>query len=176
MVPSRIFLFVLISLVILCSACSQQPTRSASLCPPGKFAIYLTAKEMNGAGILRADLSTLELQDQPAISSEEIISYEAKTRELRLIPEALKRLSESKVPLDGRAFVACAEGRPLFVGAFWSYLSSLSYEGVSLMVPVPDMQTVHLESGYPTSRFANGSDPLQDPQVLKALQRENKLR
>ncbi len=158
------------------AACSRTASKLSSPCPQGDLAIYLTAEPMDGADILHTDLSSVKLEKQPVIASGEIIAFISETREIRLAPAAIQRLSGLKVPMDGRGFIACAGGEPLFRGALWSYLSSLCYESITIMVPLNEMQTVHMESGCPAPQSEAWYDPLLDPHVLEVLEGEGKLK
>jgi hypothetical protein len=170
--PNLRLLFLL--LLMLLAACAPQKT---SDCPQGPFAIYLTAVPMNGAEILRADLEKVALESAPVIAADEIISYTMQAHELRLAPEAVKRLFDMKVPVNGVGFVACADGKALLGGAFWADYSSLSYDGVTIMKPLDEKDPgTRFVWGYPGPPINLKDNPLSDPKFLQALDREGKLK
>ncbi len=132
---------------------------------------------MSGAAMLTADLSTLELQPEPVIAADEIISYAPATHDLVLATSAIERIAKMKVPVEGTGFVICVDKKPLVAGAFWALYSSLSFDGLTIQVPVfGNADHVHLYSGYPSVDSALPDDPRDDPRLLKALQDAGKLR
>jgi hypothetical protein len=164
----------IILLLLILTACSK--TTDLVSCRPGETAIYLTAEQMSGAEIQKADLAKVVLAAKPVIAGQDIFSYSLKSHELRLSPEALKRISDMKVPLNGLAFVACADGEPALAGAFWTPLSSLSFDGVSILSwPVTEQAAVRLDWGYP-AQMASMDDPRDNPRLIKALEKAGKLK
>ncbi|GAB4410501.1 MAG: hypothetical protein Kow00123_24120 [Anaerolineales bacterium] len=128
---------------------------------PQEFAIYLA----NGdAGA-------------PVIAMEDIVSYTWATHEIRLTEAAFARVMALHVPVRGLPFVARVDGRQVYAGAFWTPISSMSFDGVTIMLP-PGAQdpVIRIELGYPGSGFFTGDDPRFNPQVRAALARAGKLR
>ncbi len=166
----RISLLVLAFLIAGCAV-------AAPAQPADQFAIYLPAAQMSGLEILKADLSKVMLQPKPLIAADEILSYTPATHDLRLSRAGMQRLAELDVPMNGTAFVACVGKTPIFAGAVWTQLSSQSFEGVTIQVPIVISDTlVHLYSGYPSFDDPMPNDPREDPRLLKALEQAGKLR
>ena len=166
----RKFSFLL--LAFLLAGCAAVPAKSAA-----ELAIYLPVERMSGRDILAADLSKLALEAQPLISADEIGSYTAASHDLRLTPAAVERLAAMKIPVNGIGFVACLGTPPIFAGAIWTQLSSLSFDGVTIQVPIDANDTlVHLYSGYPSMDEPLPDDPRNDACMLKALEQAGKLR
>lgn len=158
--------------LLLASGCaSKQPDSSAGM------AIYLTARGLNGAQMQTTPLDQVKLQDQALIRAEDILAYDAKTHEMTLSQAAMQRLVALKVPMNGLGFVVTVDGQRVYGGAFWSYLSSLMYEGVTIMVPLDaDNFPVRIGGTYPDTNQAPPNDPRADPRVLDALRQTGVLK
>ena len=160
----------LVLLITALQACTVANTTPS--CSPDAFSIYLTAEPMNGGSVLKADLNKVRVEAAPIIASQDIIAFEQQKNDLTLVPAARKRLIELKVPTDGRAFIICSEGKRLGAGAFWTPLSSASFDGLTILQPFsPEERSVHFSNSYP-----NGQSQIDDLKVLKALERAGKLR
>jgi hypothetical protein len=150
-----------------CAAATAAPA-----CGPDGFSIYLTAEPLNGGAILKADLDGVLLEAVPILTAQDILAFEQQKGELSLVPAAMQRLSQLKVPVDGRAFVICSSTRRLAVGAFWTALSSASFNGLTILQPLgEELHSVHFSNAYPS-----GSVGIDDLKVLKALEQAGKLR
>lgn len=161
---------VLVSLLVLALVgCAPQPA--------GDFAIYLPAEAMPASDMADADLASVQLQDAPLISTEDIVSYAWATHEIELTAAAFERVQQLRVPVSGTAFVACVGRKPVYWGAFWTMASSLSFDGVSIMMPFgADSRLIRIELGYPSPDFFAGDDPRADGEIRRALERAGKLR
>lgn len=139
------------------------------------FAIYLTEQDIPPAQM--EVLSHVNLTDQPLISSEDVITYNAQTHEIRLTNQAFGRIRELEVPVQGRAFMVCVDKRSIYWGAFWTPISSISFDGVTIWQPysAQDPAVITLELGYPSSSFYGGEDPRNSPEILKSLEQAGKL-
>jgi hypothetical protein len=97
-----------------------------------------------------------------------------------LTPEAYDRVRaifSLPVEVGGMPFVVIANGERIYGGAFWTPLSSLSYNGVIILQPFePDANEIVLELGYPAREAFTGPDPRGDARVMQALERAGKLK
>jgi hypothetical protein len=109
-------LTVVLSLVI--GGCSSEKGEG--------FAVYLTRDDIPPSQM--EALSHVELADQPVIAADDIVSYNTQTHELRLTPDAFQRISELEVPVQGRSFMVCVDRGPIYWGAFWTPISSQSFD------------------------------------------------
>ncbi len=150
------------------------PGISASVRDEG-FAIYLTQQDIPPAQM--EALSHVNLANRPVISSDDVITYNAQTHEIRLAKEAFERICELEVPVQGRAFMVCADKQSIYWGAFWTPISSISFDGVTIWQPYSsqDPSVITLELGYPSSAFYGGEDPRDNPEILRALKQAGKL-
>jgi hypothetical protein len=158
---------LLAAFLTACTAAAVVPP-----CGPDTFSIYLTAEPLNGGAILKADLDGVLLEANPILTMQDILAFEQQKGELSLVPAAMQRLSQLIVPTDGRAFVICSNTRRLAVGAFWTALSSASYNGLTILQPLgEELHSVHFSNAYPS-----GAVGIEDLKVLKALEQAGKLR
>jgi len=146
--------------------------------PASGFALYLTAGTLSPAETVTADVDTLALQGEPILSSPDIVSYARETHEITLTPAAAERIRGLRVPTRGVSFVACVDGEPIYAGAFWTALSSQSFDGIVIetVPPSPD-DTIRLQLCYPESpEMFQGQDLRAAPRILRALEQAGKLR
>jgi hypothetical protein len=139
------------------------------------FAIYLTKNDVPPEQM--EALSHIEIADQPVISQDDIVTYNEQTHELRLTAEAYGRVCNLEVPVRGKSFVVCVDKGPVYWGAFWTPISSISFSGVTIWQPLTsdESRIVTLELGYPSESFYGGEDPRDNQEVISALQKAGKL-
>jgi hypothetical protein len=139
------------------------------------FAIYLTRDDIPPARM--EVLSHVEIVETSVISIKDIITYNTQTHEVILTDEAFKRISQLEVPVQGRSFVVCVDKMPLYWGAFWTPISSMSFDGVTIWKPLgsQELKVITLELGYPSSSFYSGEDPRNNPVVMESLKQAGKL-
>lgn len=139
------------------------------------FAVYLTKGDIPPAQM--PALSHIDMADQPVIAMDDIISYNAGTHEITLTAEAFDRISSLEVPVRGKSFVVCVDRGPIYPGAFWTPISSMSFDGVTIMKPLgsQDSKIIKLELGYPSSSFYSDQDPRDNAEVMEALEQAGKL-
>lgn len=151
---------------------------SIGCAPKGEgFAIYLTREDIPPARM--PVLSHVDLAEQPIITITDIITYTGATHEIKLTEESYKRISSLKVPVSGKSFVVCVDRKPIYWGAFWTPLSSVSFSGIVITVlPLSPREdnTIRLETGYPAPSFASGEDPRLNAEVMKSLAQSGKLK
>jgi len=123
-------------------------------------------------------MSHLELADEPLISVVDIVSYSKSTHEIELTAEAYRRIAALKVPVSGKAFVVCVDGHPVYWGAFWTAISSMSFDGVTIELPIrPEPHVIQLQLGYPESpELFRGEDPRGNREIVESLKQAGKLR
>jgi hypothetical protein len=139
------------------------------------FAIYLTRGDTPPSDM--PALSQVSIADQPVIGMNDIVSYNAQTHELKLTANAFNRIASLQVPVRGTSFVACVDRKPIYCGAFWTPISSISYNGVTIWKPYNSSEpyVVALELGYPSSSFYGGQDPRNNADVIRSLEQAGKL-
>jgi hypothetical protein len=160
-------LVILVCLPILSAGCSTRKGEG--------MAVYLTKGDIPPSQMQA--LSHVDIAEQPAIGMQDIITYNAQTHEMKLTTSCYEALSKLDVPVHGRSFVVCVDKHPLYWGAFWTPVSSISFDGVTIWKPysLHEPYIVTLELGYPTASFYGGDDPRNNPEVLKSLEQAGKL-
>ena len=139
------------------------------------FAIYLTKDDVPPAQM--EVLSHIDIAEQPIISMDDIVIYNAQTHELKLTANAFERVSQLEVPVIGKSFVVCVDREPIYWGAFWTPISSISFDGVTIWKPFSSQEPhiITFELGYPSPSFYGGEDPRNSLEVIRALQQAGKL-
>jgi hypothetical protein len=166
-VPARLVVLVMIGTALILSGCAT---------PEGDgFAIFLTDGDIP-PGQMEA-LSHVDITEQPIVSTEDVITYNAQTHELELTASSFERISRLEVPVGGKSFVVCVDRSPVYWGAFWTPISSISFDGVTIWKPmnVEEPHMITLQLGYPSSSFHTGEDPRNDAEVMGALEQARKL-
>jgi hypothetical protein len=139
------------------------------------FAIYLTREDIPPSKM--EALSHVEIAEQPIISIQDIITYNAQTHEIKLTEAAFERISQLEVPVRGRSFLVCIDKTPIYWGAFWTPISSMSFDGVTIRKPLGSQESkiITLQLGYPSSSFYEGEDPRNNDEVMKSLEQAGKV-
>jgi hypothetical protein len=151
------------------------PVQGCSSPDTGGFAIFLT--ENNIAPSEMGSLENIQLADTPLISLKDIITYNMQAHELKLTAGAFERICDLEIPVRGKTFIVCRDRIPVYRGAFWTPVSSISYSGVTIWKPygkdLPRILTMEL--GYPSLSFYSGQDPRNDPNLMSSLELTGKL-
>lgn len=153
-----------------------------SSCQPAKrseFAIYLLAQDIPATQLSQLEIDQWKLQASPILASDDIVVYDKATHTLALTPDAYARIQQifpMPVKVDGIPFVVCVGKARIYLGAFWTPLSSLSYDGIVIMQPLDNSQTtIQVSLGYPAPEVFTGNDPRSDPRIINALAQSGKL-
>jgi hypothetical protein len=122
-------------------------------------------------------LSHIDIAEQPIIAMNDIITYYSNTHEITLIAKAFDRISSLEVPVRGKSFVVCVDRKLIYWGAFWTPISSISFDGVTIWKPLnsQDPKVIKLELGYPSPSFYGGEDPRNNAEVMESLEQAGKL-
>jgi hypothetical protein len=162
-----IMVMVLMGTSVFAAGCSSRKGEG--------FAIYLTEDDVLPAR-MRA-LSHINLAAEPFIALKDVISYNQQTHELKLTPETFKKVIELEVPVQGKSFLVCVDRSIIYFGAFWTPVSSISFDGVTIWKPYASdiKEIVTLELGYPAESFYGGIDPRNDEKILSSLRKAGKL-
>jgi hypothetical protein len=172
-----VFSILLTLITLVTSGCYSPKERNLQV---GDFSIYLPAQKMSAVQISKADLDTLELEDKPILSIDDIISYSKETHEIELTASAYERIGGLEVPVTtGIPFVVCVGREPIYSGAFWVSYSSMSfYDSVVIdTLPATQHHSIRIQLGYPESpELFRGEDRRSDPRILQSLERAGKLK
>ena len=166
--PAKLTVLIVVGTILMLSGCTA---------PKGEgFAVYLTKGDLSPAQM--PALSHADIAEQPVIAMSDIITYNAQTHEITLTASAYERIPRLEVPVRGRSFLVCVDRKPIYWGAFWTPISSMSFGGVTIMKPLSSQgtQVIKLELGYPSPSFYEGEDPRSNPEVMKSLEQAGKLK
>jgi len=107
----------------------------------------------------------------------DIVAYNS-THEITLTASAFERISRLEVSTSGRSFVVCVNKAPVYWGAFWTPISSASFNGVTILKPLsPEApKVIKIELGYPSSAFYKGQDPRNNEEIMESLRQTGKLK
>lgn len=167
-IPAQLYTLILVGIILLLGDGSTSKGEG--------FAIYLTKGDLPPSQI--PVLSHVEIVEHPIISLSEILSYNTNTHEITLTAKAFNRISSLEVSVRGKSFVVCVDKNPIYCGAFWSPVSSISFDGVTIQKPLNSQESkvIKLELGYPLSSFFySGEDPRIDAEIMKSLDQAGKL-
>src|SRR4030042_5469396 len=166
-IPAKLTALILIGTILVFSSCT--------ISKGDGFAIYLTKGDIPPAQM--PALSHVDTAEPPIISMKDIITYNAQTHELKLTTSAFERISQLDVPVRGKSFVVCVDRKPIYWGAFWTPISSISFDGVTIWKPynTQEQKIIVLELGYPSPSFYSGEDPRNNRKVLESLENDGKL-
>ena len=166
---SRLLVLIFMVLLVLLAACDPSP---------GKFNLYLVAEKISHDEVVKGDLANLRLDNQPLIAEEDIIWYDPERHEMELTDETLERIKSLQIPVSGGPdFVVCVGPERIYGGAFWTPVSSMSFDGVVIWPMLdPSERTIRIQPGNPSSEWFQGEDPRADRRILRALRQAGKLR
>ncbi len=142
----------------------------------GGFAIYLLVPNALAHGF--TDIGPADLEGDPLLTIDDIVSYRSATHEIELTDAAYERIRNVAIPLQGEGFAVCIDKQPIYAGAIWNAYSSSVFEGstIDLVRPTRERPVLQIRLGYPTSAFFRGEDRRSDPRIFQALQEVGKLR
>jgi hypothetical protein len=139
------------------------------------FGVYLLARDIPASHM--PSVGHLELADRPLLSLGDIVSYSITTHDIEVSAEATETLLNLDVPTNGKVFVVCIDRQPVYWGAFWTPISSMSFDGITMLKPLsPDQHTIRIELGYPSGSSFSGKDPRPNAKIMQSLQQAGKLR
>lgn len=175
---TSIISIIALILLTLISCSSGKPATPVTITPTieNGFAIYLLAQ--NNPPQQLAILSHLELEENPLLSINDIVSYKKATHEIELTAIGYDRIASLSVPVDGISFAVCVNGQPIYAGAFWVGYSSLIFDGIVIdtIRASNEHPVLQIQLGYPGPDFFSGDDPRSDPRILQALEQAGKLK
>jgi len=144
------------------------------------FAIYLIAQDIPATELSQIDIGQLVLETESVLSSDDIVSYDKTSHDIELTQAAFSRIQQIfplPVKVDGIPFVVCVGKERIYTGAFWTSLSSISYDGVVIMQSFDSDKTIiQIALGYPAPDAFTGNDPRADPRIMKTLEQDGKLK
>jgi hypothetical protein len=123
-------------------------------------------------------LSHVDIADKPLIGLDDIVSYNSTNHEITLTSDAYNRLTRLQPSVFGKSFVVCVDRKPIYWGAFWTPISSQSFSGVTIEVPLlsgQEARTISINLGYPAESLYRGEDPRNNTTIMESLKQTEKL-
>lgn len=142
------------------------------------FAIFIV-RGVRTADAIKSELIDLPLEPQPLFTDKDLKSYKWKEHKLELRKDYDLNKSLEKVPLDGLPFVVMANDKRIYLGAFWSPLSSStsSVPWIMVMPPtIPQQNKLTIQAGYPDKLNRPQIDPRNNQIVYDALKSAGKIK
>jgi hypothetical protein len=171
---------IALPIIISCFPCADLPARPEEA-RDAPVAIHRVAGGGNLEEALKTPLTDLTLDPEPWLRPEDIAWYDSSARLIYLRENV--RLPALTPDLRGTPFVLTAKGRRLFLGAFWTDISSFLPEGVTPIIRIPpfgscpgtvalDLIMVERDGEAPAAR----RDPRDDPLLPAAFREAGRLR
>lgn len=165
-----LLLFAALGITILSTGCSQPNQNHEG------FAIYSTKEPISPSKITA--LSQIKIADNPAINLNDIVSYNEVTHEITLTQDAFSRITNPNKPVWGPTFVVCVDRKPIYWGAVLNMASSVIYNGVTIITPLPvsqEIAPITIGLGYPDAAYFKGTDPRNNTPAMDSLKQAGKL-
>lgn len=138
------------------------------------FAIFLV-KGVKTEDAMKAKLEELTLEKEPVITDKDLLSYKWEDHEVKLMKDFDINKHLDKVPVDGLPFVVIADDKRVYLGAFWTPISSLPSNVPVIEVPLMLPQnTLKIKAGYPNN-INSQSDPRSKRIIYDALKSVGKI-
>ena len=183
-IPTMLILVVIFGILLMSTGCSHfstqlSTTTSATVTISSSqnegFAIYLTKGNVPPSQM--EALSHVDIVDKPVIGLDDIVSYNSANHEITLTENGMKNITGLQVPTSGKSFLVCVNKSPIYWGAFWTPISSQSFSGVTIEMPLGSQETntIKIVLAYPAASFYRGEDPRNNPVVINSLRQAGKL-
>lgn len=170
-----VIIFLMLIILIFNSACSLQKEEDVNGSVKVSFAIYLVKDEKTFEAINK-DINELALEDEPIITDQNIVSYIWNEHKITFVKDKkLQKILDEKVymkaPTNGKPFVVVCNGERIYVGSFWTLLSSLSAPNCPTIVSdFSDKDSFRISYAY------DKGDSRNDERIYKTFERLEKLK
>jgi hypothetical protein len=163
MILSKIKIFVILNVLLFLIVGCNNGNKGSDI---NEFSIYLV-KELSTTEAMSKKLDDLPLETVPVLTDKEIGTYDWTEHEFTMKEGiSLEEKLDGKVSLSGKPFVIVVGNERIYLGSFWSYLSSL-YN--------PDIPTI--SSGWNKGndndmykiQYGKNQDPRDDTKIFEAL-------
>ena len=104
-----------------------------------------------------------------SLTNKQIDSYNWGSHQFEVYNDILTERLQGRLPMTGKPFVAVAEGQRIYVGAFWTLLSSVSSPGIPLIVSTWTPGTEN--DFYKIEELGSRTDKIDDERIYKALKK-----
>lgn len=125
-------------------------------------------------------LDTITVNNEPFISYNDILLYDSATYTFTV---SFSKYGEAYRDMfkNSQNFVVALNKEPIMYGFFWSLLRSEICPCIYLIEPneqfdADNANELKLHFGYPTSQYAMGDDPRNNPNLIARLKEDGKLK
>lgn len=158
---------LLVAAALFCLSCKREDAGGEAV------ELYLLKNSPTVPGKCQVDASLAQLEDNPAVSNEDIMAYAMSTHTFQLSDAAFRRV---KAFSDRTAFAVTVDRRVIYYGFFKPSISSSSCGESITMDVLPDKNVV-LRLGYPgVMTGVTIDDQRNNASLLATLNKQNKLR
>jgi hypothetical protein len=163
MISSKIKLFViLIVMLFLIVGCNNGNKESVV----NEFSIYLV-KDLTTTEAMSKKLDDLPLEIIPLLTDKDIRTYNWTEHEFTMKDGiSLEEKLEGKVPGSGKPFVVVVDNERIYLGSFWSYLSSLFNPDIPTITSVWQKGS---DNDMYKIQYGKHQDPRDDTKIFEAL-------
>lgn len=162
-------LIILLVMLLLVFGCNKNESDNTKQ----DISIYLV-KDLSTKEAMSRKIDDLTLETVPVLTDNEIETYNWEEHTFYTKDGFnLEQKLEGKVPLDGKPFVFVVDGTRIYLGSFWTPISSLYF---------PDIPTINsvwsgkIENNTYTIRYEfEKHDPREDKRIYEALKSMKKL-
>lgn len=136
------------------------------------FGIYLLVNsKISGNEATKFGLDQLKIEYKPLWDINDFLSYNCTDHRFSLTPEAIKKMPNPEV--RGLPFVFVAQGKRIYLGAFWTSFSSFSFGYPYIDTEFFDILGLQIKRAYPDESFAAGFDPRDSSEIFEELRANN---
>jgi hypothetical protein len=169
MISSNMKLFLILNVMLLLFIGCNNGNNESTV---NEFSIYLV-KDLSTAEAMSKKLNDLPLETIPVFTDKEIRIYNWTEHQFTMKEGInLEEKLEGKVPMSGKPFVVVVGNERIYLGSFWSYLSSLFN---------PDIPTI--SSGWLKGsdtdlykiQYGKNQDPRNNTKILESLKGSGKV-
>ncbi|MDQ0887960.1 hypothetical protein QFZ81_003048 [Paenibacillus sp. V4I9] len=162
MILSKIKLFAILNLLLFLIVGCNNGNKSAI----NEFSIYLV-KELSTTEAMSKKLDDLPLETIPVLTDKEIRTYDWTEHEFTMKEGiSLEEKLDGKVSLSGKPFVVVVGNERIYLGSFWSYLSSQFNPDIPIISSVWNKGS---DNDMYKIQYGKNQDPRDDTKIFEAL-------
>lgn len=167
---NKIRLFtILLAMLLLVIGCDKNSTYTTK----HDLSIYLV-KDLSTSEAMSKNIDELPLETVPVLTDMEIEMYNWKEHSFSIKDGfSLEQKLEGKIPLDGKPFVLVVDGTRIYLGSFWTLISSLCYPEIPAINSV--WSANFGKNTYTIQYRFEKQDPRDDKRIYEALKSMGKL-
>jgi len=176
--PVLIALYTLAGCIGTSDIGSEEPILEKVKESAGEFAIFSVRGGISAQQMMTTDIDDLEVESNPILSVDDLVSYTEKTHSLELTDAAYEKITGLETTLVATTFVVYVGREPIYAGAFWATYFSSSFDGIVIdILPALNKHPIRIQLGYPESlELFEGEDLRSDPRILLSLDAAGKLK